>query len=399
MKTLELSVFDHGPAQTELLRKRLAEFETFHRIKVDLEVYSWEGAWERMVQIALYKDGPDISELGSTWVGDFMHMNALRPYTPKELINLGGENAYLKPSWQSGSIYTNHPAPGYVLWGFPWTADVRVIAYRRDMFAQAGVDIFTAFQNTDTFEQTLTLLQESGVVSPLVFPTLRSRVDLQILASWVWGEGGAFLNEKGDDLLFDCPEALRGFQRFFQLERFLSDEMRGIDDAGTNEKFFEGEVATILGGHWLLLDPRIQENLSGNVGMVGIPPTTFVGGTQFVIWQYSRKPEMALELIDFLAGSKTSPDFYPGFGLPTRLDVIENADFLADSNIEALVQAALGGRAFKAGRLWGMIEKRLVDLIPVIWQEIFSADNPDVKSIVTKRISALANRLRMTINS
>jgi hypothetical protein len=46
-----------------------------------------------------------------------------------------------------------------------------------------------------------------------------------------------------------------------------------------------------------------------------------------------------------------------------------------------------------------MIEKRLVDLIPVIWRDIFASEKPDVEAIVTHPIKKLANRLRTALET
>lgn len=66
MGTIEFSIFDHGPEAVELMGSTLAKFERQHRIHMNLEVIPYQGAWARMVQIALYNDGPAVSEIGST---------------------------------------------------------------------------------------------------------------------------------------------------------------------------------------------------------------------------------------------------------------------------------------------------------------------------------------------
>lgn len=399
METLELTVFDHGPVQTDNLRKRLDQFEKQNSVNVQLEILPWDGSWSRMVQVALYKDGPDVSELGSTWLGDFVHMNALRPFSLKEILTVGGKDAFLKPCWYSSGIWSDIPNPKFTNWGVPWLADVRILAYRRDIYEKAGINEKTAFSDLDAIEQTLTQLRDAGVDMPLVVPTLRSRVDFQFLAAWVWGEGGGFLDQRKNEIVFDSPESIRGFCRYFSLGEFLTKDARGLDEVESNNKFYNGQAATTLGGHWLLEDEGVTDEFLEKICVVGIPPRAFVGGSHFVIWQHSRKEKAALKLINFLAGSNTPLEFYPGFGFPARFDAIKEAEFSKDARNNTMVQAAMSGRSFPTGRLWGMIEKRLVDLIPIIWHEILAAENPDIESIVNKRITALANRLRMTLSS
>jgi len=399
METLEFTVFDHGPISIDNLRNRLDQFEAENRIHVSLEVLPWDGSWTRMVQVALYKDGPDVSEMGSTWLGDFVHMDALRPFNSKEIMEVGGKDAFLKPCWTSSGIWSDLPNSEFTNWGIPWLADVRILAYRSDIFEKVGINVKTAFLDLDAVDRSLSELRDAGVGLPLIIPTLRSRIDLHIVATWVWGEGGDFLDQQKNEIIFDSPEAIRGFCRYFSLGNFLPQDARNLDVSGANEKFYNGEAAMTLGGHWLLQDENLTDEFLQKVGVVGIPPRAFVGGSHFIIWRHSRKEEAAFKLIHFLAGSNTPPEFYPGYGFPARFDAIEKAEFYKDERNATMVQAAINGRSFPTGHLWGMIEKRLVDLIPFIWREIFTSETPDVETIVKKRITTLANRLRMTLES
>jgi len=45
--------------------------------------------------MGLYRHGADVSDFGSTWIGDFFAMDALRPFTPGEIAALGGGNAFV----------------------------------------------------------------------------------------------------------------------------------------------------------------------------------------------------------------------------------------------------------------------------------------------------------------
>ena len=135
METLEFTIFDHGRQSIDALRSCLDEFGTKNRVNVQLEVLPWDGSWSKLVQIALYGGGPDLSEMSSTWIGDFVQMNTLRPYTGKEVAALGGESAFWEPAWASGGI---HHDARFTLWGMPWLADARILVYRRDLFEQAG---------------------------------------------------------------------------------------------------------------------------------------------------------------------------------------------------------------------------------------------------------------------
>lgn len=58
---------------------RLDDFEP--RPGVHTQRMDWADAWDELMRIALYSQGPDVSEIGSTWLSSLIEMDALRPLT------------------------------------------------------------------------------------------------------------------------------------------------------------------------------------------------------------------------------------------------------------------------------------------------------------------------------
>src|SRR5512143_2262328 len=137
MEEIDFSVFDHGAEPIALLRSLLAEFEAKQRIHVRLTVLPFTDAWATVVKMALYEDGPDVSAIGSSWVGDFVRMNALRPYPDGEVRTLGNAESFLAASWQSAVLLDARANAAPTLWAVPWLSDTRIICYRRDLFTRA----------------------------------------------------------------------------------------------------------------------------------------------------------------------------------------------------------------------------------------------------------------------
>ena len=108
-------------------------------------------------------------------------------------------------------------------WAVPWWADTRVIYYRRDLWAQAGVDMTqAAFDTPEHLTQTLGQLQAAGVPIPWVVPTHQSRMTVHNVAGWVWGAGGDFVADDGRHVVFEQPEAQAGICAYLDLARFLA---------------------------------------------------------------------------------------------------------------------------------------------------------------------------------
>ena len=75
MEEITFSVFEHGAGSVENLPALLQQFEQQFGVRVHLDVISsWEKGWSRLVEMALYHEGPDVSEIGDTWVGDLVRM-------------------------------------------------------------------------------------------------------------------------------------------------------------------------------------------------------------------------------------------------------------------------------------------------------------------------------------
>ena len=58
----------HGPNIESDMRALLENFEREHRIHVKLTILPWDTGWSELVKYALFRSGPDVSEIGSSWM-------------------------------------------------------------------------------------------------------------------------------------------------------------------------------------------------------------------------------------------------------------------------------------------------------------------------------------------
>src|SRR3974377_529065 len=84
----------------ELIQSLLDEFEAQHHIRVKVRTLSWDTAWRDLVKAALYSAGAEVAEIGSTWLGDLVAMNALHAFTPDEVNLLGRASNFIPSAWQ-----------------------------------------------------------------------------------------------------------------------------------------------------------------------------------------------------------------------------------------------------------------------------------------------------------
>jgi ABC-type glycerol-3-phosphate transport system substrate-binding protein len=392
MEEITLSIFHHSNTANANMNELLKKFEQREKVRVRLEVIPWSMGWQRLVEMALYHTGPDISELGSTWILDFVRMNALRPFSEKEVEEIRAGRAYFDASW-SGCI--SEGTEGKTIWAVPLGGDARVIFYRRDLLKEAGIDEATAFAGPSRFDNTLARLQQAGVAVPLALPTGRSRNNLHSMASWIWGMGGDFLNADGQQIEFDKSRALDGFKAYFGLGRYLGSQ-RNLEEYESDAEFMNGHGAVTISGYWILHEQKSPE-VEQNLGMAVMPVVPFVGGEHLVIWKHSRHQDIALRLAQFLTNNASSEKIYPHFGLPVTIDGWKQAPF-NEPRYQYFLKAMQGGRSFPTSQLWGLVEKRLTDLLADVWNEVLaSPERADV--LVENQIGALAKRLRTTLRS
>ena len=90
MHPIEFTLPSHDEDALIILRQAVEDFQKSHRnIPINFTELPWTTAWSDLVRVALYKDGAELSEVGSTWVGSFVGMDALRPFTLPEDLQSG----------------------------------------------------------------------------------------------------------------------------------------------------------------------------------------------------------------------------------------------------------------------------------------------------------------------
>lgn len=384
---LELTVMD-GTNPGGVLTERLRPFEEAHKVKINLTILAWESAWTDIVKYGLYGRGPDVSEIGSTWLASLVGMNALRPFEDAEAERLEPQ-AFLPQLWDNG-IYEG------ALYGIPWFADTRLIYYRRDILKRAGVNPSQAFVSAQSLEQAIGQLKKAGVDTPWLVPTDRTLNNLHILAAWVWGAGGDFLGADGREILIDRPESLEGFANYFRLGRHISARAMGLSDNLANRRFRQDKAAMLASGPWVrLTEAESLKVVRDNYDAAPLPGVPFIGSSHMVVWKHSPHGELACKLVEFLTSADFQREFYQVPSLfPSRTALLEE-ELRDDPVWRASVESIRRGRTFPVASLWGLLEDRLSVEIGKIWGDFATNTRSEsVEGLVGRHITALAQRLR-----
>lgn len=377
---------------SEGIQPLLDQFEAEHRIHVRLRLLTWDTAWSVLVKASLYNDGPDVSEIGTTWIGDLVGMNALRPFNAAEVAALGKATAFFPTAWKTATQYGDTQ-----VWSIPWLVGSRLVYYRPQLLERAGVDPQTAFQSNEQFENTVSRLHASGVEIPWTVPTGYTHTTLLNVASWVWSAGGDFMRADGKATRFMESEALAGLRAYFNLARYLAPQVRHLNGLEPDDRFLaDQETALTISGPWLFCAARTPAGgeAAGQI-RVGLPPgAPFVGGSNLVIWKYSRNPEAAVKLIRFLTQSAAQVTYGQYIGLlPARMEALGRAPFSTDPFWQTAIDGLKNGKSFPIIRLWGLVEDRLKAGLSAVWSEVLADPDLDPEVSLVKHLAPLASRL------
>ncbi len=397
MIELELTVQVEHLLSGEELRPWLDQFEREYGVRVKLTPVAWEHAWQEMVKTALYRHGPDVSQVGSTWVTSLAGMNAIKPFTSEDIHVLGGPETFLPLLWESGWVKGDPQ-----MWAIPWLAYVRLFYYRRDWLEDAGIDEKTAFTTPASFAEALRKISEKRMPCPWIVPTTHSLDTIHSIGSWIWQSGGDFVSMDSKHVRFNQPEALTGMENYFSLYRYLPSQTRLLD---SNEPSFRlGEVAVTMSGPglWGYELPKSSDTLpevitnTGVANPFGLP---FIGGSHMVIWKHTLHEELALELVKFLTSRSVQSGYIPTTGLlPIRKDVLSAPPFTNDPIYQVMEQGLKIGRTFPSIRQWGLIEDKLTAALGDVWSDVLFNPKPDIGASLKKRVAELGFRLESTLS-
>ena len=392
MKQLSFSMME-GQALQQQLERALYKFSLEERMVVDIQDLAWENGRSQLVDIALFKGGVDVSEVGTTWLSSLVSMNGLRPISHAEALAFGGKSAFFPGSWDSAAM-------GDQLSSIPWTADTRFIFYRKDMLAEAGLDENSAFQDAEAIAQTLLALQANGVDIPISIPTASSIEILHMIAFWVWSAGGEFMSQDGRTPAFTQPEALAGITQFYKsIAPVLSPSSQLLSQYESRRLFTEGKAAIAISGYRLLhevaLDKKAAEIVQNNFGVAVFPGPHFLGGSNLVIWNHCTQAKSALKLIEFLTRTDIQQEYIlPAGWLPAKIDALSQDTYISKEIDEKIRLSLQTGRSFKANYLWGMAEDRLNSCFNQIWKYIFTHPEADIEEVVIKQMKPVALKLK-----
>lgn len=279
-------------------------------VEVEVTPVPWDAAHDKIATSIAAGETPDVSLVGTTWMGEFAGTGALDP-TP-DLID--GE-VFFEGAWDTTEVDgTNY--------GVPWYVETRLLYYRTDLAEAAGVEPPTSWEELTEFT---TGMQEAGAEYGIsLMPG--GTGSWQTFMPFAWQNGVELTDGEGSWTL-DTPEmqeALTYYASFFD-EGISPDTIEpGALEAG----FIDGSIGSFISGPWHMgiLAEQGGPDFEGKWDVALMPEqesgTSFVGGADLVVFEEAQNRDAAWKFVEYVTRPEVQQEFY---GLVAALPSVSSA--------------------------------------------------------------------------
>lgn len=279
----------------ELFEKENPEFE------VNIQAIPWSSAYDKILTGIAGRQVPDVAQMGTTWMAPFGSMGAfedLSKYIEKSSI-VKPEN-FFNGAWETGIVNEK-------VYGIPWYVDTRVLYYRTDLLKKVGYE--HAPQTWDELYDAAKKLAQQGKYGITLY---QPQDNYQILLPFVWQNGGDILDENGN-IIVNSPEFIEAFEFY---ARFFLEKLAPIGGGGNLfQDFASGDTPMFFSGPWMVSLIRKQlPQIEGKWNVALMPKqktrTSFLGGSNLVIFKDAKHKEAAWKFIEFLSRPDIQVEWY-----------------------------------------------------------------------------------------
>ncbi len=325
----------------------LEEFTEETGIEVEVDALQYLKLRDRQLLEMSKDEGEyDIVSWVVMWKGEYVSKGLLTPlsqfFTNGSLVDPQFDiddiaDAYLQNGGVVGGKKGYMPGKSGALYGLPFGAETSILAYRKDIMEEQGLDVPTTY---DELREVMTKLHEAGIPAM----TSRGQTGHQVTAGWLLHlapMGGKIFDDEWNPVI-NSPEAVKAAEF---MRHVVQTGPTGIETFGFGEAsaaFLQGDAALYLDTLKIAAMSR-NPSLSKVDGMVGyaLHPTdtrcgSETGGFAIGIPANSQNQEAAFLLIQYLTNKHGDQRMVDLGGDPVRISTLENnADRFADYPVVA----------------------------------------------------------------
>jgi multiple sugar transport system substrate-binding protein len=347
-----LTVWSMG-AEGEKLPTLAQDFSTeFSGVSVEVTPVAWDQAHQKILTSIAGGGLPDVSQLGTTWMGEFAETGALA--TPPDTVTQRSAD-FWEAAWSAVTVDES-------VYGVPWYVDTRVLFYRTDLLQQAG--FAQAPQTWDELKQAATALKSEVGTRFGIY--LHPRADF---LPFIWQAGGV-IYEDGEFHL-DTPEvieALTWYQSFFKEELTSTDTQYDV-----TQGFINGDSPMFFSGPWSigLIADQSAGAIDGKWSVALMPQnktrTSFVGGGDLGVFTDGDNPDAAWAFVDYLTRPEVQAKWFELTGdLPAVQSAWQIGELASDPLLQVFGQQLTDAQAPPAIPEWQEVSTAIDDNLETV---------------------------------
>jgi multiple sugar transport system substrate-binding protein len=309
--TGSLTVWAMG-AEGEKLPELLKGFQEQNPdVTVEVTPVPWDSAHDKFTSAIAAGTAPDVAQVGSTWMAEFVGLDALEP-TPEEIATDDDFPGALESVTVGETVY-----------GVPWYVETRVVFYRKDLAEQAGItEPPTDWEGLVALAQAY---QEQADATWGISLQPGGTGSWQTVMPLIWSNGGNVVDEAGTAFTFESAqneEALAYYQSYFT--DGISNPAPA--DGTTEQDFVSGAVPMFISGPWMMsaVEAVGGEGFAEKYGVFTMPAketsSSFLGGANLGVFQGTDNRDAAWKLVQYLSTPEVQVEW---FGLSTDLPALQ----------------------------------------------------------------------------
>ena len=348
----DLTVWAMGNEGTKLSALADAFMKDNPNVKVSVTPVDWGQAVAKLQTAIAGNTTPDVSQMGTDMMGQFGASGAFDP-VPSDIDS----SQFFKSAWDTNMV-------GGVASGVPWYVETRLLYYRTDIAEKAGITSPPA-----TWDDLAAMAKAMKAKGGAKWGISLGTKNWQEYFPFLWSNGGDVVDASGNPALnsTQAVEALTFYDSFFKDGLTPKSVPEGFD---ITPAFVKGDNPMFFSGPWHLglIKDAGGASFDGKWAIAPMPKkataTSFVGGSNMVVFKNTKNRDAAWAFVKFLADPKTQALWYKTVtDLPAVQSAWDDPDVKGDPNVAMFGDQLKDTKAQPVSATWSELSSAINDTL------------------------------------
>lgn len=374
--TITVWTMEDGTSFTALMK----DFTKQTNINVNVEAIPWANVNDKLTTAVASGNGPDVVQVGLSQLPSFVSAGALM-----DLTQYRKDHQSLQDSNYLDAVASSKINPAGKQLSVPWVSDTRVLFYRTDILAQAGISAPPATW-AELHDDAVTLAKRGQGKYGFYIPQWDSALPVEL----TWQAGGSVTDGSGK-VTFDTQQ-FRSAADFY-LSFYKDKLVPTASDFDQTQGFVSGAAPMLISGPYLAAAINGQApQLAGKWGVALLPKektaTSLFAGSNVGVWYKSKHVAASLRLLDYLAQPATQVTWFKAANeLPTAKAALADPALRNDPNVQIYTKQLQDAKLLPLAPKWDQISQSLLDALNGV--ALKHADQPATLAKLNQTVASL----------